>query len=110
MSNYITIKNLSQLKAAINNGAYFEIVDHSRRKDVIGQVRKANIIQTNGFYSIIPDEPNSPISTCNNGKGSWFEYGPASCWVFEDTDEGTICSAYSTVGKNLVWKIKLFYV
>ena len=107
---YLTIKNLSQLKAVIKNGALFEIVEHNKNPEMTGQIRKANVIQTNGFYSIIPNEPNSPISTCNMGRGSWFEYGPASCWKFDNTDEGTVCSAYSSVGDSLIWKIKLFYV
>ena len=83
------IRNLSQLKKQINEGTSFEIIDHCR-KECVGQIRKPNVIQSNGFYSIIPNEPDSRESKGSNGNGSWLEYGKASYWTF---DNG-ICSVY----------------
>lgn len=109
--SYLTIKNLSQLKNQIKEGAFFEIIEHGNKPECIGQIRKARHIQTNGFYSYEPEHLDSNVSLANRGKGSWFEYGPASCWEFEDTENGTICTSYSPFGNNaMIWKIKLFFV
>ena len=49
-----------------------------------GQKRKPNVIQTNGFYSILADDPESPISKANGGKGYWLGYGKSSDWEFSE--------------------------
>ena len=79
------IKNLSQLKKAITNKQQFQIVKHYLHEDFAGQIRTPNVIQTNGFYSIIEDDPSSPISTANFGKGYWCSYGKAGQYEFNDT-------------------------
>ena len=94
------INNLSQLKKAINNGQSFKILKHYIHPEYTGQVRKPNKIQTNGFYSIVENEPNNPLNTVNYGKGSWVEYGKASEWTF---DNGVCKFAYR--GKP-VWEIQ----
>ncbi|WP_099467782.1 peptidylprolyl isomerase [Konateibacter massiliensis] len=93
------IKNLSQLKKAIAAGNIFIIKDH-RVSEFIGKKRKGNVIQTNGIYSIVPDEPENRINQANGRKGSWLEYGKASEWKF---DNG-ICTLYNGEHKpeNLV--------
>ena len=58
-------------------------------EDFTGQIRTPNVIQTNGFYSIIETDPTCKISTANFGKGYWYGYGKASCYEFTDT--GIIC-------------------
>lgn len=78
------IKNLSQLKKAVNNGCCFTIVQHYRKPECSGQKRKPNVIQTNGFYSIVLDNPNHPLNLNNRGRGTWFAYGKASDWTFEN--------------------------
>lgn len=78
------VKNLSQLKKAIAEKKEFVIVKHYTRPEYEGQIRRPNVVQTNGFYSIIPDEPGSKVTLANNGKGSWIEFGKASDWKFED--------------------------
>jgi len=78
------IKNLAQLKRAIQSGAPFKILKHYVRPDFEGQVRKPNVIQTNGFYSVILDDPDHAVSKSNGGKGSWLDYGKASDWSFEN--------------------------
>ena len=76
------IKNLSQFKKAINEGRIFTILSHYIKPEFNGQRRQPSVIQTNGFYSIVPGEPENKISKANNGKGYWIEYGKASEWEF----------------------------
>lgn len=78
------IENLSQLKKAIRNGACFRIVKHYVKPAYEGQIRKPNWVQTNGFYSVEVNKPDSDVSLANDGKGSWLEYGKASDWKFEE--------------------------
>lgn len=94
------IKNLSQLKKAINEGKRFVVRKHYIKPEYIGQRRKPNVIQTNGFYSIIPEEPDSTVTTANRGKGSWIEYGKASDWKFEDG----LCK--QSFRGNAIWEIE----
>jgi hypothetical protein len=79
-----TIKNLSQLKKAISNKQKFQIVKHFVHEGFAGQIRTPNVIQTNGFYSIIEDDPTSQITTANYGKGYWYGYESAACYEFND--------------------------
>ena len=78
------IKNLAQLKRVIKDGRKFIIRKHYISSEYEGQIRKPNVVQTNGFYSIEDEKPDSKITLANNGKGSWIEYGKASDWKFED--------------------------
>lgn len=96
----LDIKNLSQLKRAINNGKIFIIKKHYIKPEFTGQRRKPNVIQTNGFYSIVPDDYDSEVNAFNNGKGSWIEYGKASDWQFENG----LCKQYCH-GRE-VWEIE----
>ena len=77
------IKNLSQFKKAIASKAPFQIVEHYIKPECTGQVRRPNVIQTNGFYSVEEGKPDSKISRANYGKGCWLEYGKASEWTFD---------------------------
>lgn len=78
------IKNLSQLKKAIASKQKFQIIQHFLHEDFTGQIRTPNVIQTNGFYSIIEDEPNSRVSLANYGKGFWYGYEKAGCYEFKE--------------------------
>ena len=95
------VKNLSQLKKAVNNKCRFKIVEHGIKPEYTGQIRKPNVIQTNGFYSIVDNEPNNLVSLANNGRGSWIEYGKASEWKFENG----LCSMFNSNG-SLIWTIQ----
>jgi len=95
------ITNLSQLKKAIDSGAHFEIVEHYIKPELTGQKRKPNVIQTNGFYSVVPDEPENIANTWNGGRGSWFAYGKASDWTFDKT--GYIAAPHG----HPCWKIRI---
>ena len=76
------VKNLSQFKKEMKAGKTFQIVEHFRFPERNGEIRKPNIVQTNGMYTVIPDDPDNKISTANNGKGSWIEFGKASDYAF----------------------------
>lgn len=78
------IKNLSQLKMAIKDGHKFIVRKHYIKPEYEGQIRKPNVIQTNGFYSIEDEKPDSKVTLANNGNGSWTKYGKASDWRFEN--------------------------
>lgn len=78
------IKNLSQLKRAIQVGTVFEIVEHYVRPEYAGQKRVIQVVQTNGFYSGIYGDPNDKISKANYGKGVRMEFGKASNWEFRN--------------------------
>ena len=88
----MVIKNLAQLKRAIEARTPFLIVEHYVHPETVGQIRVPNVVQTNGFYSVVRDEPNNPINLYNNHKGSWMAYGKASEWMFE----GDTVTAVST--------------
>lgn len=78
------ISNFSQFKKAIQEKKRFKIIEHNIKPEFIGQVRLPNVIQTNGFYSVIDGEPENPLSQVNYGKGLWCEFGKASEWKFEN--------------------------
>lgn len=96
----LDIKKLSQLKKAINNGRTFIIKKHYIKPEFTGQRRKPSVIQTNGFYSIIPDNCDSQVNTFNNCKGSWIAYGKASDWKFENG----LCKQYCR--EKEIWEIE----
>ncbi|GAA6269375.1 hypothetical protein [Enterocloster alcoholdehydrogenati] len=85
------IKNLSQLKRELKEGTCFEITGHCR-PECVGQKRKVTVTNTQGFYSMLPDEPGSSINLANNGRGSVLWWGKSSFWEFKDG----ICSLFSS--------------
>jgi len=96
------IKNLSQLKKKFNEELpTFEIVDHCR-KECIGQIRKVNISNTVGFYSIVPDDLSARETKANDGKGSFMAYVKASRWKFNNG----LCSSYLGNG-TLIMSFKI---
>ena len=98
------IKNLAQLKRVINEKKCFVIEKHYIKPEFTGQRRQPNIVQTNGFFSIVPGEPENYVSTANYGKGYWVDYGKASNWVFEDG----LCKLKDTRHEltEFVWEIR----
>ena len=52
------VKNLSQLKKILRKGTCFEIIAHCC-PGYVGQKRKVTVANTQGFYSIVPEEPGS---------------------------------------------------
>lgn len=78
------VKNLSQLKKALVLGARFDIVEHFNKPEWTGQKRVVKTVQTNGIYSAIAGEPDSPLSNSNYGKGIWLAFDKASNWTFDN--------------------------
>ena len=64
------VNNLAQLKRALVKGTEFDIVAHARQECVV-QRRRVNVADTTGFYSVIPDKPDSRETLANNGRGSY---------------------------------------
>ncbi len=83
------VKNLSQLKKTLKKGTCIEITAHCRQ-EYVGQKRRITVSNTQGFYSIVPAEPECSVSLANNGKGSAVWWSNAPFWEFEDD----ICSVY----------------
>ena len=78
------VQNLSQFKKAMKNGAMFEIVEHFNFPERNGEIRKANVVQTNGMYTILPYDTDNWLNQTNKGKGSWIAFGKASDWSFNN--------------------------
>ena len=85
------VKNLSQLKKTLRKGTCFEITAHCH-SEYVRQKRRVTAANTQGFYSIVPEEPECRVTLANNGKGSVLWWSKAPFWRFED---GT-CSIYSS--------------
>ena len=73
------VKNLNQLKKTLKKGTCFEITAHCR-PEYVGQKRKVTVANTQGFYSIVPDEPDCKVtlanSPCGREPGPWpLHYG-----------------------------------
>ena len=79
----MTVKNLAQLKRALASGTPFEITTHYMHADYTGQVRVAQVMQTNGMYTGMYNDPRHWISAANYGKGLWCSFGKASDWSFD---------------------------
>ncbi|MEG1894609.1 MAG: hypothetical protein RR162_00115 [Oscillospiraceae bacterium] len=90
------IKNLSQLKKHLTAGTEFEIINHCR-PECVGEIRKVTIENTQGLYSIIPNEPQSKATLANDGRGSWLSWSKARFWDFS---EDGICSLYNSDEKR----------
>lgn len=100
------IKNLSQLKKALAPSAEFEITAHCR-PECVGQRRRVNSANTQGFYSVIPDEPQSKVSTANCGKGSWLGWSKAPFWSFDGDTASIYDSDEAHTEKHLIMTIKV---
>lgn len=76
------VKNLSQFKKAMRAGHAFKILRHYIHPEMSGQLRKPNKVQTNAVFTIVPGEPDNPVSLANDGRGCYLEYGKAGNWDF----------------------------
>ena len=101
--------NLSRVKRAVQKKKRFIIKDH-HKKVYVGQVREPHIIQSNGFYSVVADQPEHEISRVNNGKGSWIDYGKASDWDFTEKGGRYYRNGLAHIPENLIWEIEFLEV
>ena len=83
------VNNLNQLKKILKKGTRFEIIAHCR-PECVGQKRQVTVANTQGFYSIVPEEPDCRVTLANDGKGSALWWSKAPYWGFEDG----VCSIY----------------
>ena len=97
------IKNLAQLKRAINDCKEFVILQHFIKPEYTGQIRRPTTVQTNGFYSAAVEDIESGKPLSNFGKGIWIEYGKASEWKFEN-GECYYAKTHQGMSKP-IWKI-----
>lgn len=103
------VTNLSQFKKAMMKGVNFKVINHFTFPERIGDIRKPNVVQSNGMYTIITNDINQPeakekFNTANGGKGSWIEFGAARCYDFKDG----VITQYSDDSKRWpIWSIKL---
>lgn len=78
------IKNLSQLKKAMQPGMLVKVHQHAVHPDYAGQLRVVNKVQTNCTYQKLDQQPEAKFSTCNGGRGNRMDYGAAINYRFED--------------------------
>ena len=76
------IKNLSQLKRALNDHHKFQIIEHKNRPEWIGDIREVNIMQTNAMYTYSVKGQFKGINSLNHGMGSRLDFGKAKDWTF----------------------------
>ena len=81
----LRIKNLTDLKWHIKLGTELVETSHQYHSDIVGLTRVVTKVQTNGFYSMIKDQPDHKWSTCNHGAGFWSPYNKAGAYRFTGT-------------------------
>ena len=91
------IKTLADIKREMKNKRPYYICNH-RIERFIGQIRVANVIQTNGVYLHVYNEPENAVTLANNCKGSWLEYGKAKDWEIDELTGH--CSLYFSKGEH----------
>lgn len=85
------IKNLNQLRRTLREGTQLEILDHCR-SECIGQVRNITLVNSQGFYSTIVNQPGASANRGNGGRGPILWWGRAAHWQFKDD----ICSVFDS--------------
>ena len=103
--NRMEIKNLAQLKRVIQEKREFIIRVH-RQEKFLGQKRIPNVVQSNGFYSVISGQPEHEVSCANHGKGSWIDFGKATQWEFQEETCSMYLPEMEHIPENLIWTIE----
>ena len=85
------VNNLSQLKKSLQRGAQFRVIDHGR-PECVGEERQVTYANSQGFYSVVPGNPNCRTSLANQGRGSHLYWSKAPFWEFKDG----VCSLYAS--------------
>lgn len=73
------IKNLNQLRRTLREGTQLEILDHCR-PECIGQIRNITLVNTQGFYSTVANQPDASANRGNGGRGPILWWGRAAHW------------------------------
>ena len=98
------IANLSQLKRAFAAGHDFEIVEQYIKPEHTGEIRRVNVLQTNGMYTHVVGgklDNAEMVNAWNYGKGSWIDFGKAGDWTFCDD----LCT-FAFRGRK-IWTIRI---
>lgn len=90
------IKNLNQLRRTLREGTQLEILDHCR-PECIGQIRNITLVNTQGFYSTVANQPDASDNRGNGGRGPILWWGRAAHWQFTDG----VCSVFDSEQKHL---------
>lgn len=77
------IKNLSQLKKAMQPGVLVKVYQHFVHPDYAGQLRVINKVQTNCTYQKLYQQPEDKFSTYNGGRGNRMDFGAANDYRFD---------------------------
>ena len=89
------IKNLNQLLRTLREGTQLEILDHCR-PECIGQIRNITLVNTQGFYSTVANQPDASANRGNGGRGPILWWGRAAHWQFADG----VCSVFDSEQKH----------
>ncbi len=85
MKKNIEIKNLSELKKALEVGALFRTINHTVHPEYDGLLRVVTSTQGNCVYSKIKNKPEHYFSLSNGGLGYRTNFEKASNYVFGET-------------------------
>lgn len=77
------IKNLNQLRRTLREGTQLEILDHCR-PECIGQIRNITLVNTQGFYSTVANQPDASA----NRAARW-QFADGVCSVFDSEQKHT---------------------
>ena len=72
-----------------------EILDHCR-PECIGQIRNITLVNTQGFYSTVANQPDASANRGNGGRGPILWWGRAAHWQFADG----VCSVFDSEQKH----------
>lgn len=100
------VKNLSQLKKTLKNGTRFVVTAHCR-PEYVGQKRRVTLANTQGFYSVVPEEPDCKVTLANNGKGTVLWWSNAPFWEFDDETCSVYCSDQEHTEKFLIMSFRI---
>ena len=89
------IKNLNQLRRTLREGTQLEILDHCR-PECIGQIRNITLVNTQGFYSTVANQPDASANRGNGGRGPILWWGRAATGSLQ-----TVFAVFSTVNRSI---------
>lgn len=78
-----------------SEGTQLEILDHCR-PECIGQIRNITLVNTQGFYSTVANQPDASANRGNGGRGPILWWGRAAHWQFADG----VCSVFDSEQKH----------
>ena len=89
------IKNLNQLRRTLREGTQLEILDHCR-PECIGQIRNITLVNTQGFYSTVANQPDASANRGNGGHSRSFGGAEPPTGSLQ-----TVFAVFSTVNRSI---------